>query len=190
MRRLLLAAAVLALIGTSAMAEPSAKWSQVGPWQIMVDRSIGNSCFMISSYGNGTMLRVGFNNLNNSSYFFISNPAWQSLEAGKQYQIAGQFDGGQMVSWTANAVNMSGSIVLSVGFDSPSPTEVLTIFGQRLNFKLYYHGNLLANMNLNGTAAAIAETINCNQQVSAKNDQKSDPFLKSAPVVTDAFHQS
>ena len=49
---------------------------------------------MMGSYGSGTVLRVGFNNRTNTS-FLVGNAAWRSLEAGKLYQIGGQFDGGQ-----------------------------------------------------------------------------------------------
>lgn len=164
----------------------SARWAEVGPWHILVDKTMGNGCFMLSSYGSGTALRVGFNNRNNTAYFIIGNSAWQALEAGKQYQIGGQFDGGQMAHWTATAVKMGDGTFLSVPFSSPSPSDVMLAFGQRLNLKVYYRGNLLSSMNLNGTAAAAAETINCNRQFTAT---RTDPFESGTPhpVSSDPF---
>jgi len=183
MKRIILAAVVSSLSLSTAMAgdNDSAKWSQVGPWHIFVDSTVGNGCFMVSSYGSGTVLRVGFNNRNNTAYLMVGNEAWKSLEAGKQYQISGQFDNGTAYNWTANGARLGDMTVLSVPFGTPSPTEVMQTFGQRLNLKLYYRGNMLASMNLNGTAAAAAETINCNRQFNTKadpfgNGTRPDPF--------------
>lgn len=184
MRKLLMAGVMTLAMAGAAVAKDSPKWSQVGPWSIFVDQSVGNGCFMSSGYS-GTFLRVGFNNTEHSSYFLIGNAAWQSLEAGKQYEVTGQFDDGVLAHWNAYAVNFGGATFLRVSFNSPSPTEVMTVFGQRLNLKLFYHGRILANLNLNGTAAAAAETINCNRQLTP------DPFGGEAPpVITDPFHQS
>jgi hypothetical protein len=165
----------------SAMADnnDSAKWTNVGPWQVLVDKTMNNGCFMMGGYpGIGVMLRVGINNLNNTAYFIIGNRVWQSLEAGKRYQLGGQFDGGSIEYWTATAIKMGNRTFLMVPINSPSPDEVVQKFGQRLNFRLYYSGNLLASMNLKAAAAA-AETINCNHQLAAT---RIDPFQSGAPT--------
>ncbi len=151
----------------------------------MVDRTSGNSCFMLVPYpSSGTILRVGFNNLKNTAYFLIGNPAWQSLEFGKQYQLAGRFDDGALAYWTGNTIRLGNTIFLMVHFNSPSPNEILTVFGQRLNLKLYYRGTVIANLKLNGTAAAAAETINCNNQFVAS---RPDPFGGGKRPVVDPF---
>ena len=130
---------------------------------------------MMGAYpDSGTVLRVGIDNLHNQSYFLFANPAWTSLEAGKQYPISLSFDGGPMEPVTAKAVRMGESTVLTVNLNSPSPNEVMTIFGRHIGVRILYNGNVIANLRLNGTAAAAAETIACNSQFASAG--KRDPF--------------
>lgn len=175
----------LGLPFSSAYAQDSAAWAKVGNWDVRVDPTLNNSCFMVGGYRSGTILRVGFDNRHNASYFVIGNAAWRSLEVGKRYQLGAQFDGGQIAYWDAQAVSMGDTIALSVVFNSPSPNEVLAVFGQRLSLRLFYQGTAVANLRLSGTAAAAAETINCNNQFMAT---RPDPFSgASRPVVADPF---
>ena len=189
MKKLVLASTILmGLLGASAMATEAPKWGQVGPWRIAVDQTLGNGCFMMAGYNN-TSFRVGINNTRNESYFMIANPAWQTLVVGQQYQLAGQFDNGTIVTWTGTAGQLStatGSVTyLEVTFNTPAPAQVMQVFGQRWNFKLYYRGNLLADLNLKGTEAAVASLLNCNQQFTAG---AGDPFANgSGTRVADPF---
>ena len=182
MRKLLLASAIAGLLGSgSAMADVAPKWGQVGPWKISVDQTLGNGCFMVAGYGNSAF-RVGIDNTSNTSYFMMFNPAWQTLVPGQQYQVAGQFDNGTVDTWTAMAITIGNVTALRVQFNTPSPAEIMQIFGRRYNFKLYYRGNVLSSLNLVGTEAAAAATINCNSQFTANRDpfaggtRVADPF--------------
>jgi hypothetical protein len=181
-----LAAAVA--FGGAAQAE-NAKWGKVGPWEIMVDRSNGNGCFMLGSYPgpNPVYLRVGFNNVNNNAYLMIASPAWPSLEPGKVYAISGQFDNETPTTWHATAIKVTENITaLQATFNDPYGS--MATFGQRLNLRLYYNGNLVTNLKLTGTAAAAAETINCNRQFTAGSGGGSDPFkAQSRPAKRDPF---
>ena len=177
--------------GGVAHAEDAARWGKVGEWQIMVDSTLGHGCFMLSTYpGQNVVLRVGFNNLDNSLYFMIGSAAWKSLEPGKLYSVDGQFDNGPAETWKALAFqfNGSGPAFLKASFHDPYGS--MNVFGQRLNFKLYYNGARLASMNLNGTAAAAAETANCNRQFAG--GAGGDPFsAQPRPAAKhDPFQQS
>jgi hypothetical protein len=177
----------LATVASPVLADQndSARWSTVGPWSIMVDRTLGNGCFMLGTYTtSNTILRVGIANNSHSSYFVIVNPAWASLEVGKVYPVVGELDG-QQANWHATARKLGTLTVLSVDFSEPSPDEVLSVFGRTVGFKLHYQGQVIANLRLNGTAAAAAEVVNCNHQMlNASAAPKSDPFSAPAPKTT------
>ena len=164
-------------------------WSKVGPWEIRVDSSSG-SCFMAGSYPNPfTYLRVGVNNVTHTSYMMIGAPTWTSLEAGKVYPLDAQFNGEAPEHWKAIAIHVgapdSGLNALEVDFSTPSPDEAMRIWGQRLGFRLSFQGRVIANLKLNGTAAAAIETMTCNQSqlnTAGTSVPKADPF--AAPPAT------
>ena len=177
--------------GGPAQATDAPLWANVGVWKVAVDDSLGHGCFMMSNYGGqNVVLRIGFDNRDNSLYFVIGSSAWQSLEPGKVYTINGQFDNGTMETWQATAFQFGGTGPAYLKTSFRNPYGSMNVFGQRLNFKLYYRGSLLANMNLNGTAAAAAETANCNRQFAGGHG--GDPFNAPAPapVKADPFNQS
>lgn len=188
MRKYLMAALGLALMTVPAMAVKAPFWKQVGPWNIRVDGTIGNSCFMVGMYsGQNTILRIGFNNLTNSVDLLVVNPNWTSLVDGQTYQIGAQLDDGAMQQWTALGKAMGDpghqTIYLRIPFLRENMWQVMQRFGQRYNMKLWYRGQMLASLNLNGTAAAVAELINCNQQFYTSSQPQTDPFTKA----TDPF---
>lgn len=171
----------LALFSVPAMAAKSPLWKQVGPWNLRVDNTIGNSCFMVGMYsGQNTILRIGFDNLTSSVDLLIGNPNWTSLVDGQVYEIGAQLDDGTMQQWHAVGKTMgdAGVVYLRVSFMSQNMWQVMQTFAQRSNMKLWYRGQMLASMNLNGTAAAIAELINCEHQFYTGN-QQIDPFSKA-----------
>ncbi|PYX67651.1 MAG: hypothetical protein DMG78_27225, partial [Acidobacteria bacterium] len=91
-RALAFAALCWSALATSAVAQNTAEWGQVGGWKIRVDRTIGNGCFAYQTYQDGSLIRLGFNPESKTIYFLLGNASWQSLEAGKKYQITFEFD--------------------------------------------------------------------------------------------------
>jgi hypothetical protein len=180
-------AVALSAIASPVLASETDDWSTIGGWTIHVDHSTGNGCFMVGTYNTAqTVIRIGFNNTNNSSNFVIINPAWTSLEVGKVYPLQATFNGDATVSnWNARAIKMGTATALAVDFSTPSPDQALMIWGQRLGFRLQYQGQLIANLRLNGTAAAAAETIACNHAqlntAVTTPAPKADPFA-AGPV--------
>jgi hypothetical protein len=187
MSRLLAGAVALSTIASPVLANETDDWSTVGGWTIHVDHSTGNGCFMVGTYSTvQTVIRIGFNNTNNTSHLAILNPAWTSLEVGKVYQLQASFNGDTTVTnWNAHAIKLGQSTALAVDFSTPSPDEAFGIWAQRLGFRLQYQGRLIANLRLNGTAAAAAATIACNHaQLSAAGAPapKTDPFVATGPA--------
>jgi hypothetical protein len=119
----------------------------------------------------------------------IAAPAWTSLEAGKICPLVAQFNGGAPFNWDATAFHIgapdSGLTALEVDFATPSPDEAMIVWGQRVGFRLTYQGRVIANLKLNGTAAAAAETMTCNHaQINAAGAPapKADPFAAGPPT--------
>src|SRR5258706_3125855 len=93
LRKLLLLVCGLNCIAISgAHAQETVLWRAVGQWQIRVDKSLGYGCFLLGSYTQGTVLRIGIDQQNGNGYVMVGNVAWRSLRVGNQYDLALRFD--------------------------------------------------------------------------------------------------
>src|SRR5262245_46170612 len=91
---LTLGAALCVWSSNDALADKTetAKWGQVGGWNIRVDQSLGHGGFASQIYEDNTTIRLGFDIKKKTIYFMLGNTAWRSLEAGKVYQMRFVFD--------------------------------------------------------------------------------------------------
>jgi hypothetical protein len=162
----------LALVPASA-AEPL--WASVGVWDIRVDRSLGNGCFMFSSYTRGTILRIGIDNTDNKNgYVMIGNEAWQSLEVGKEYKLTFQFNDEAPWAGTFRATSMGDVTVLVNYFNKP---EFLREVGAKQKLTILYDDNVVTTLPLTGSYAAVQSLIECQSKVDAAVSSKPpDPF--------------
>jgi hypothetical protein len=91
-------------------------WAQAGEWQVRIDATLGSGCFMITSYQDGSILRVGLDPMHKISYLWLGNPKWQSLKVGQSYMVDVAFDSGAANTWKAGAIDIGGSTVLMLPF--------------------------------------------------------------------------
>ena len=84
-----------------ARAQDTLLWRTVGQWQIRVDKSLGYGCFLVGSYTQGTILRIGIDQQSGNGYVMVGNEAWRSLQVGNQYDLALRFDNAS--PWRGNA---------------------------------------------------------------------------------------
>ena len=186
LRRLLLLACGLNCFAVSpALAQDTALWRSVGQWQIRVDASLGFGCFLVGSYTRGTVLRIGIDQQNGNGYVMVGNEAWRSLQVGNQYDLALRFDNDS--PWrgraTARRIGNGDMVFLYLSFDR---TRFLVELARRLNLRVFYNGDLITQLPLQGTNAAVQEMIRCQRaaDIARKNQPKSDPFAGGPPQNT------
>jgi hypothetical protein len=172
-----LAAAFLCFAGLTIVPASAAEplWANVGDWSILVDRSLGNGCFMISSYTRGTYLRIGIDNTNNKNgYVMIGNEAWQSIEAGKEYKLSLEFNDETPWIGTFRAITMGDVTVLFNPFNKP---EFLREVGAKQKLTILYDDKVVTTLPLTGSYAAVQSLIECQSKVDeAAQSTPSDPF--------------
>lgn len=137
----------------------SLPWGTVGHWKVAVDPTMGNSCFIMSSWVGGTVLRIGFKQSDeNSGYFLIGNDSWVSLTVGKEYDIQLKF--GNEIPWTApaKAVAMSGSKYL---FGSFNDKRLWSEFRAAKMLALSYNGKPAGNLNIEQGEEVFQEMHRC-----------------------------
>jgi hypothetical protein len=173
---LLLAGIITAGAPAAFATEPSPLWRTVGEWQVRVDPTLGQGCFMIGGYVRGDILRIGFDNKNRIGYIMLGNPKWESLEIGKIYAVNLQFDSGQPVTWRGRATDMNGSKVLYFPFDN---MHFMKSFAEHNSLTVSYNNNLVTQLLLTGTYAAVQVLVDCNRQFLAATGD--DPFRSGVP---------
>ncbi len=173
-----------------AQAQESATWEEdVRGWFIGVDTSVGNGCFMVTDYEDGTVLRVGFHPDDGDLNFFVGNEAWQSLEDGKLCPLSVEF--GNKGAWNGDAEGVRlgdlPMLRLDVSFEGDDADTFIEEFMRMTVVDIRYQDNELAALKLTGTFAAMQETIDCQTAMFAGEDVGSDPFGSRVTPDNDPF---
>ncbi|MCA1366672.1 hypothetical protein I6F15_04530 [Bradyrhizobium sp. BRP14] len=173
------------ICASPAFAQDSVPWSTVDGWNIFMDPTMGNACYVTTAYELGTILRLGFYFSQESKGIFLAlgDSRWKSLEPGKDYPIQIQFDGNPVWNATARAVDFSGTNYL---FVSTTDTNFATEFSRKLAMRVTFNGREVAALRLKGSARAINEMLRCQKTVSdalsaqkPPQPPKDDPFQAS-----------
>jgi hypothetical protein len=147
--------AALVLFPISSFAEIGPLWQTIGNWQVRVDRSVGDGCFMAAPYLDGSVLRVGFDRVHPRGYIMVINDKWQSLEVGKEYPISLQFDQDSPWGGTALATTLQGGnpVVLELSFQQPA---FLLDLARKQALYVTYASKPVTSFRLTDSAAAVA----------------------------------
>jgi hypothetical protein len=182
-RSLLLACGLNCVAISGALAQDTLLWRSVGQWQIRVDKSLGYGCFLLGSYTRGTVLRIGIDQQNGNGYIMVGNETWRSLQVGNRYDLALRFD--NAAPWrgraTARTIGSGNMRFLYLSFDR---ARFLVELARRLNLTISYNGQVVTQLPLRGTNAAVQEMIRCQRvaDTARKNSRpQGDPFAGSSP---------
>ena len=154
----------------------TAKWGQIGGWDIRVDRTVGDGCFALQVFEHGTIVRIGFDLTNRAVYLIFGNDKWKSLEDGKLYPVVIRFDDSQDYNGEMQGERLAKTVLL---VQHNLNTDFLKDFMQRNTMEIFYRGDSIARLSLQNTYAAVGEVINCQHEIStAGTGQRSqDPFV-------------
>jgi hypothetical protein len=158
------ALSMLALLSiTPALADgtPSTEYRKVGAWDIRIDTSLGNGCFIFATYPSNDVLRVGIDNskATPTAYMDVGNPNWHSLVVGTPYKISFSFDNDDPFEWQGVAKSIGGDDkLLYFSFDNGKFMDALATHA---TLHVFYRGQLLSAMNLPGSQAALQTLVEC-----------------------------
>ncbi|SLN58178.1 hypothetical protein [Ruegeria meonggei] len=143
----------------------TAAWSQelidkgfVEGWNIMMDPALGNGCLIQTIYQDLSVVRIGYDALDNRGYFAVYNKAWGEIEQGKSYPIRFELDG---KSFDANAIGFNQRDVpgATVFFTDRSFVKAIA---QNKTMTVYNPaGEVVMAIDLKGTAKALDYAREC-----------------------------
>ena len=152
---------------------PTELWSEVGVWSIMVDRSIGDSCFVTAGFDEGTLLRVGIDRLNNGeSYLMMANPAWSSLKTGDRHEVTFRLDSNSPWEAKMEVVELDGMAVLSTPFTN---NRFWMEFAASNVISIMRGSRVITRLSLDGSGAALDAFLECQKHYNEAYFGK-DPF--------------
>jgi len=179
MRIGLAALAAFALMGSAALADDATvPWGDgtVAGWDIAIDQTLGGGCYILAEFDGSTIIRIGFDPSNSDYYLMLADDDWKSIEADKDYALTLTLGKRQPWDATATGMMMGDQPTLIV---RSTDADFLGEFASQQNIKVEYSGSQIANLNLDGSSAAIGEMINCQDTVNKSSGNKGDPFQKA-----------
>ena len=170
-------------LGSAAVAQDTATWLEnIKGWRIVVDRTIDDSCFIISEFENDLFIRFQFNAVQQNVQFIVASLRWDSLETGQTYDMEVAF--GDLESWSGTALghrwnDILPSLVLSVPIEDQQASHFMKEFTDMRTVRISHNGSEIAKLALRGTKEAVASMLDCQTIMSKANRLKnsaSDPF--------------
>ena len=171
-------------------AEDTVTWQDdVEGWSVAIDRTIDDSCFIISGFDNDMFLRFQFNATQQNVQLIVASIEWDSLKTGEDYDLEVAF--GDLDSWTGTAKghrwsDILPSLVLSVPFADKQASHFMREFTATDTISITHDGSEIANLALAGADEAIASMMECQatmSQAGATKRSGKDPFApKPDPI--------
>lgn len=154
----LLALTFAAFTATAALSQELIDKGFVEGWNIMMDPALGNGCLIQTVYQDLSVVRIGYDALDNRGYFAVYNKAWGDIEQGKSYPIRFELDG---KSFDATAIGFNQGRVpgATVFFTDRSFVNAIA---QNKTMTVYNPaGDVVMAIDLNGTAKALDYARDC-----------------------------
>lgn len=143
-------------------------YSKIGRWNVIIDHTLGNGCFALTQWNDGTVFRFGYSpTYETKMYVFVANLAWKSIEIGKEYNLKIKF--GSYTPWegSATARKMGDIKVLYLGFNDPGFFKELSSAD---DMSLFYGNRLVNKLDLVDSSAAVSEVARCQSSQPAAKD--------------------
>lgn len=176
--------AVFAFCSTSAaIAQDTVTWQDnIQGWTVVIDRTIDNSCFIISGFEDELLLRFQFNAVQKNVQFIAANVNWKSLKSGQDYDMEVAF--GNQDSWASTAKgyrwnDILPSLVMSVPVANQQASNFMKEFTAMENVRISHEGSEIANVSLAGASEAVASMLDCQAAMANEAPLKklgADPF--------------
>ncbi len=154
----LLALTFAAFTATAALSQELVDRGFVEGWNVMMDPALGNGCLIQTVYQDLSVVRLGYDALDNRGYFTVFNTAWGEIEPGQSYPIRFELDG---KSFDATAIGFKQDRVpgATVFF---TDRDFVAAIAQNKTMTVYNPaGETVMAIDLKGTAKALEYAREC-----------------------------
>ena len=154
-KRKFIATAVLTLLPFAAPAQDIV--GEAGGWSIVRDPSMGNGCYMMSAFEDGSIVQIGHDASEDISFLTLFSADWTGLENDIVYPVTFDLDG---QSWTADGHGVSdadiGGILVQIENE-----EFIIDLAEKQTLTMTYEDTEVVSLDLSGTRDAVLATVEC-----------------------------
>jgi len=136
-------------------------WGTVAGWDIMIDHSIGSGCLIQAAYEDGSVVRIGFDRVAGDGYVTAFNENWGAIEEGEIYPIEFALDGASYTG-EAKGIYLNGVPGADIHFSNP---DFLFDLAKKYTMTLYYDGDEVMAINLDGSYVGLEAVIECQEEM-------------------------
>jgi hypothetical protein len=158
--------------------EDAIPWAKVGAWGIRFDPSLGG-CFMVGSWTQGEVVRIGIDSERKTGYLMIANEKWRSVQEGNKYELRFQFDAETPWRGDSRGIKMGTATFLLVKFHDAT---FFKEFATKNVLVISYGDRVVTRLPLTGSLAAMQSVIQCQGQVDSVVAGQTDPFSNREAV--------
>jgi len=144
---------------TPLAAQELASWDQVAGWDVMVDPSLGNGCLIQAAYQDGSVVRIGFDQINESGYITAFNENWGDIVEGETYAVGFALDD-EAYEGEAKGIYLNGVPGADIAFTN---TDFLWDLAKKYTLTLYNDGEEVMAIDLEGSYAALEAAVECQE---------------------------
>lgn len=155
--RVSVVAAALALSANMAMAQGLEGWGTAGGWDVMIDPGLGDGCLIQADYGDGSVVRIGFNLVAGEGYVAGFNHGWEGVEHGQTYPLLFALDG-QEYDAEGQGLILNGVPGVYIGFDNE---DFLWDLARKYTMTLYNENGEVMAIDLEGSYAGLEAVMEC-----------------------------
>ena len=170
----------------AAIGQETVTWNNnIQGWNVAIDRTINDSCFIISGFNNEQFVRFQFNTAQQNVQLIVANIHWDAVQNGQNYDIEVAF--GDREAWSGIAKghrwsDILPSLVLSVPMADQQAAHFIEDLTAKESISISYEGAEIANLALAGAEEAVASLLDCQAAMSEAQNlkgSKPDPFAQA-----------
>ena len=148
-------AAFLGLLPFAASAQDVV--GEAGGWSIVRDPSMGNGCYMMSEFEDGSIVQIGHDASEDISFLTLFSADWTGLENEAVYPVTFDLDG---QSWTADGHGVSNADIGGILVQIENEDFIIDL-AEKQTLTMSYEGDEVVSLDLSGTRAAVLATVEC-----------------------------
>lgn len=149
-----------AMLASPAKSQDLVTWGTTDYWDVLIDPGLGNGCLIQTEFTDGSVIRIGFDNEDQTGYMMAFNDVWGDILEGETYEVFYALDAAEYAGMGIG-VYLADTPGAYIPFDS---ADFLLDLAQRQTMTIYnIYGEVMA-VDLTGSYDALEAALECQEE--------------------------
>lgn len=153
-------ATVFAINAGMASAQDLQPWGESDYWAVMIDPTLGNGCLIQGEFADGSLVRIGLDQVAGGGYVTVFNAAWGAIEAGTMYPVTFDLDG-ETYDGEAKGMILNDVPGADIAFDN---VDFFMGIAKHQTMTMFHDGAEVLTIDLTGTMAGLEAVLTCQDE--------------------------